>query len=336
MPVVGFSELGFALGLLRWVKEGAGWLRDLFTIRRPMKEFFGPSILADDGKATIIMDSFSLDRDRIRKAGESADDFELHQYPYVKTFPHGPAWSFTGSFSLTLGEGSFRALRYQLDCFTPLRKTALPVLMDERAWEKWEGTLICIGGPTANWHSFQILNREDNRWYNLGKRKDGQFGIYKKSENQEIVFQETDTRYGLVLRIPNTEYAGHWLFVCAGLSERGTSAASYYLAKHWRALLKEWGKQSFCIMIEADAKSDESARRVQFQDVYTCQLRARLEKYEAEEPRERGEPSERPIGPAFRTVTTTVTPEPSGGYADSVTKPHPDWFKPKQTDGEDT
>ena len=52
------------------------------------------------------------------------------------------------------------------------------------------------------------------------------------------------------------------LFVCAGFSEWGTTGAAYYLLTRWKQIYKKFKRDEFCLIIEVDIGSDESAREV--------------------------------------------------------------------------
>ncbi len=55
----------------------------------------------------------------------------------------------------------------------------------------------------------------------------------------------------------------HYLFICAGLGEWGTSGATYFLFDRWNELNKRFKKRkNFCLIIEVDVGSDESASEI--------------------------------------------------------------------------
>jgi hypothetical protein len=66
----------------------------------------------------------------------------------------------------------------------------------------------------------------------------------------------------MLLRIKNPRYPEHFLFICAGIGEWGTSGAAYYLFHHWKELYKKHEQQDFCKVIEVDIGSDDSAREI--------------------------------------------------------------------------
>ncbi len=68
--------------------------------------------------------------------------------------------------------------------------------------------------------------------------------------------------HGILLRIKNPYHQQHYLFICAGLGEWGTSGSAYYLFHHWKKLYKKHKQRNFCKIIAVALDSDESAHEI--------------------------------------------------------------------------
>ena len=66
----------------------------------------------------------------------------------------------------------------------------------------------------------------------------------------------------VLMRIRNDRFPEHFLFVCAGLGEWGTSGASWFLATHWENLYREFKNDNFALILEVDIGSDTSTKRI--------------------------------------------------------------------------
>ncbi|MEV0766228.1 hypothetical protein [Nocardia sp. NPDC050435] len=69
---------------------------------------------------------------------------------------------------------------------------------------------------------------------------------------------------GIVARVkPNpSQHPGRFWIFCAGLGPRGTTGASWYLAKHWRILHEQAGEHDFVAVCSVRSYSDETAELV--------------------------------------------------------------------------
>ena len=67
----------------------------------------------------------------------------------------------------------------------------------------------------------------------------------------------------VLARFVNPHHSEHYLFICAGTGEWGTSGATYFLFDQWKKLNKRFKKRkNFCLIIEVDVESDESAKEI--------------------------------------------------------------------------
>jgi hypothetical protein len=102
------------------------------------------------------------------------------------------------------------------------------------------------------------MNEPNNTFLYFFHQPNAVYIVDKKTNRR---FAAANKDYGLILKIPNLRFPGHFFFVCAGLGEWGTSGASWYLASKWKSLQKEFG-EAFGVVVEVEIGSDESARRV--------------------------------------------------------------------------
>jgi len=237
-----------------------------------LRRFFGSALVRSDGEATLVLDTYLLDKECIDGVAQTVASTELAglaQRPYIKRFPGRETWRLPGARGYVLGYCTARGLAYLLRLITNVRRSAIDVKGDEEAWTTWGGTVISIGGPAASMHSRKIL--EEYGDLNIGKYQ-GRLphGIHRKSDGAVI----TDCGgkcYGLIAKHTLTDCPEHRLIVCAGIGEWGTSGACWCLGTHWQELYKKHKARDFAVIVEVDHHSDHSARVVDFDRILALQ-----------------------------------------------------------------
>jgi hypothetical protein len=219
---------------------------------------------------------YSLDRWRFRRffgdhalSGENiyaVVDPYTHPLPrvgnrYIKRFlGRQPDQPLIGEDNV-LGVNVVRVVSYLSSTFSEYRRKTYPiaVVTDEQIADKWDGTFICFGSSDSNLKTFDIENLPEQNFYNFNFSPKGsrRFSIGGRHFSGG---QGKD--YGVLLRIKNPRHPEHYLFVCAGLGEWGTSGTAYYLFDCWKEISKRFKREDFCMIIEVDLGSDESAREV--------------------------------------------------------------------------
>lgn len=184
----------------------------------------------------------------------------IPRFRFVKRYHSGKQIQLAGPFGNIVGECEFRASSYLINTLSTYRKDPVIVLDDQTTYAKLEKTIVALGSSSSNEVTDFILHEPNNTFLDFGQIGNN-FYILGKAGGQHLQgFQGPVPRdLGMILKIPNTRFSGHFFFVCAGLGEWGTSGAAWYLSKKWKELNKKY-REGFGIVVEVDPGSDESAR----------------------------------------------------------------------------
>ncbi|MCH8300178.1 MAG: hypothetical protein IIC39_06520, partial [Candidatus Marinimicrobia bacterium] len=113
-------------------------------------------------------------------------------------------------------------------------------------------TLAIDNLGSNNLYSLEISTSQFREWEVDGTR-------YPFQINQDNVHLDS----GIIARLENPYHKEHYLYVCAGLGEWGTTGAAYYLFRNWEKLYKRFKKnKNFCLVLEVEVGSDQTAREV--------------------------------------------------------------------------
>jgi hypothetical protein len=183
-------------------------------------------------------------------------------YRYVKRYHDGRAVQLVGPWGNIVGDCEIRSASYIINTLSTYRKRAVVVVDDATAFANLNRTFVALGSPSSNEITDLILREPNNTFLEFGQTGNTTFIRDRRTGREFRGFQEPVRKdYGIVLKIPNLRFPGHFFFVCAGLGEWGTSGASWYLATKWRDLQSEFGN-AFGIIVEVEIGADESARRI--------------------------------------------------------------------------
>lgn len=160
-----------------------------------------------------------------------------------------------------LGVNVIRVVTYVSAVFSVYRRNKNPiaVVTDEQVADKWDGTFICFGSADSNLKTYDIEYLPQQQFY---KFDFGSNGFRRYTIGGKVFAGDHNHDFGVLLRIKNPYHPDHFLFVCAGLGEWGTSGTAYYLFTHWKKLYKQYKQKNFCKVIEVNLGSDESAHEV--------------------------------------------------------------------------
>ncbi len=187
-----------------------------------------------------------------------------HRFWYIKYYSDGTWNELLGPRGNIVSDCEIRSVSYIINTLSTYRKKAVTVMDDIASFPNLNRTFVALGGPSSN-EITRLAMREPNNIL-LGfmqKSVDDYFIHDKKTDKRFKSFQPSSINkdYGIILKLPNLRFQGHFFFVCAGIGEWGTSGSSWYLANKWIELKKEFG-DTFGVVVEVDIGSDESARRV--------------------------------------------------------------------------
>lgn len=217
-----------------------------------LKKFFGASVLSN--RFAIVYGTLQDPRPRIDAGGTLIPRFK-------KQFRDGRVILITGPFENIVGDCEIRASGYLAQSIGKSREEIVGILSDIKAYDDLNYTLIAIGSPASNDISGLVMREPSNRFFQFGQA--GTFIESTLDKKQYFGFQPPARKdCAVILRIRNERFPSHFLFVCAGLGEWGTSGACWYLATHWEHLYKEFKQNDFAVLVEIDIGSDTSAKRI--------------------------------------------------------------------------
>lgn len=182
------------------------------------------------------------------------------QVRYVKRYHDGRTLGIPGPWGNIVGDCEIRSSSYIINTLSTFRKNAVAVVADSDGFRNLDRSFVALGSPASNEISDFILREPNNVYLKFDQDTAGVFIEDIQSHNKFRGFQAPVRKdYGIVLKIKNERFPGHFLFVCAGLGEFGTSGAAWYLATKWTELVKQ---EQFGIVVEVEIGSDESAKKV--------------------------------------------------------------------------
>ena len=158
-----------------------------------------------------------------------------------------------------LGVNVVRLVSYVSSLFSTYRKDGrgIPVVTDDAVASRWDGTFICFGSSDSNIKTHDVESFAQQSFY---RWEFGPSGRRRIAVGSRSFSNTARLDYGILLRMRNPHHPEHWLFICAGLGEWGTTGSAYYLCDRWKSLYKAHGNAEFLKVIEVDRGSDESAR----------------------------------------------------------------------------
>jgi len=160
---------------------------------------------------------------------------------------------------LVLGVSTIRFVSYTTAAFSAISGSGrpLPIVTDYDAFPAWEATYISYGSSDTNLKTREIEALPEQHYFKLVFGSDGN----RCWDVQGRRFAAEDgADHGILLRMKNPHSRNHFLFVCAGLGEWGSSGAAYYLFSRWDELYKKFGVDDFCCVVKVALGSDQSAR----------------------------------------------------------------------------
>jgi len=234
---------------------GFFWPRIPKSIRTyRLKKFFGASVVSNH--FAIVYGTLQDPRPRLDPLGNLLPRFQ-------KQFRDGRMIQISGPFENIVGDCEIRASGYLAQNIGKIRETTISILSDMRAYDDFNMTLIALGSPASNDISGFIMREPSNKFFQFGQVNSQTFIEATADQKRYFGFQLPKRKdVAVIMRIRNVRFPNHFLIVCAGLGEWGTSGASWYLASNWEQLYKEFKQDDFAIIVEVDLGSDSSASRI--------------------------------------------------------------------------
>ena len=123
-------------------------------------------------------------------------------------------------------------------------------MTDEEVDTVMNATLICFGSSDSNLKTFDIEKQYGKQYYEFIFGSSGQ-RVFKMKGRIFSLEQGTPAKdKAVLLKIKNPADKEYSLIVCAGLSEWGSLAATYYLVNNWQKLYRDYKRKDFCLLLE--------------------------------------------------------------------------------------
>src|SRR5213079_1352622 len=107
----------------------------------------------------------------------------------------------------------------------------------------WNATFICYGSSDTNLKTYDIEHLPGQTFFKLDFDAKGD-RHWQVDGRSFAALANAD--HGILVRLRNPHFPTHWLFVCAGLGEWGSSGATRYLFSRWDSLLRQFHDEEFC------------------------------------------------------------------------------------------
>lgn len=219
--------------------------------RFQLRKFWGKGVLGQD----FVIAYGALRNTRHRQTNPP-------RFWYDKYYSDGTYVELVGPRGNIVSGCEIRSTSYIINTLSTYRKKAVAAIDDTASFPNLNRTFVALGSPSSNEITRLAMREPNNMFLEFMQKEEDYFIHDKKTDKRFKGFQPPIKKdYGIILKLPNLRFQGHFFFVCAGLGEWGTSGSSWYLANKWIELKKEFG-DTFGIVVEVDIGSDESARRV--------------------------------------------------------------------------
>jgi len=164
------------------------------------------------------------------------------------------------SISRPIPIASVRAVSYLSNTIGKYIQRSPPVRSDIEVRSLLDLDFISFGGPFSNAMTETCLDNAGNRLVIFDQTMN-QFK--RKNDTQALVNFIAGFDYGLILKLHPVQFPERVWIVCAGIGERGTSGAAWYLANKWQELRNRAYERPFAaiLKVEEDVHSgrDQSA-----------------------------------------------------------------------------
>jgi hypothetical protein len=172
------------------------------------------------------------------------------QMPYVK-----PGNEATGVFSISrpIPIASVRSISYLASAIGKFSGKTPSVRSDLEVRNLMDIDFVCFGGPASN---IMTASCQDNGGNHLALFDQGVNDFVRKSDGKSILSGEgrLDIRfdYGLILKVHPVQFSRRTWVACAGINERGTSGAAWFLANKWSQIREHSGSNPYAALIRVE------------------------------------------------------------------------------------
>jgi len=153
------------------------------------------------------------------------------------------------SISRPIPIASVRAVSYLSNTIGKFMRRSPAVRSDMVVRNLLDFDFICFGGPFSNVMTETCLDNAGNRLV-VFDQKVNQFK--RKNDGHALVEFHPGFDYGLILKVRPVQFPERVWIVCAGIGERGTSGAAWYLANKWQELRRKVYDMPFAAFLKVE------------------------------------------------------------------------------------
>jgi hypothetical protein len=231
------------------------------TQLKPLNQVLGTIALED---TWIYISAYRRNLDELEHSRLYRNDPERQNQPLI-----------VGS-EYVYGKGDATALAYVNKAIEKATrgKTEIFVEDTERSYDEWNKSAICIGAHNSK--TREIFDKFSNTFFRFERNYTVIVDAHEEPSINEMgvhfadgiklakARDSSDIDYAILLKLKDEYHPNKNIIVIAGLGDKGTAGAAYYLLTHAEKLPSD--KETFGVIIQVPS-GPESAREVKFSDV---------------------------------------------------------------------
>lgn len=235
-----FNVIGGALVAL------LGWI---FTkLRRKYYKYSFKQVFGKDSE-----DDFILTYGRMKLLTPYNEKGEIRKWPYYNKSPNA-AFNVSSVISFAGAKSTY----YLSELFGRIVNNSPRLLSDEEIEEKLDISFCSIGGLN-NLKTKDLLQSKENIFYDF----DGtgpEVVIISKTDKTKKFSIDGVYDFAFIIKVIPKNFPNRVWITVAGLGERGTTGAAWFLMKNWQKMPKN---KSFGMIIKVRNEQDESAESIE-------------------------------------------------------------------------
>ncbi|MBZ5700947.1 MAG: hypothetical protein LAN84_03795 [Acidobacteriia bacterium] len=153
------------------------------------------------------------------------------------------------SISRPIPIASVRAVSYLASSVGKFTAKTPSVRSDLETRNVMDLNFICFGGPGSNVLTASCQDNTGNRLARFNQ----QFNEFVRvSDGSPLVHLDPNFDYGLILKVHPAQFPRQTWIACAGIGERGTSGAAWFIANKWEEIRRHSGSRPFAALVRVE------------------------------------------------------------------------------------
>ncbi len=156
-----------------------------------------------------------------------------------------------GRFSISrpIPIASVRAVSYLASSIGKFTGKTPSVRSDLETRNFMDLNFICFGGPGSN---VMTASCQDNTGNRLARFDQHVNQFLRASDGSPLAQLDPGYDHGLILKVHPTQFPRQTWIACAGLGERGTSGAAWFIANKWEEIRRHSGSRPFAALVRVE------------------------------------------------------------------------------------